>query len=86
MIHQMILEITKLRTAVYVSNLARIGAKICQNAFRTIPDVLFVDVEKIFLEEIFGPENQVFVDLAWIWTSYGQMDVKISFCVKFCSG
>ena len=46
--------ITKLRTTVYVSNLARIGAKICQNAFRTIPKILFFDAKKIFFAKIFG--------------------------------
>ena len=39
---------------------------------------------KIFFDEIFGPKNLVFVDSAWFWTSYGQMDLKISFHVKFC--
>ena len=34
--------------AVFVSNLARIGAKICENAFRTIPNILFFDAEKKF--------------------------------------
>ena len=29
------------------SNMARIGAKLCQNAFRTIPDVSFVHAPKI---------------------------------------
>ena len=29
--------------AVYVSNEARIAAKLCQNAFRTIPDISFFD-------------------------------------------
>ena len=28
------------------SNMARIGTKLCQNAFRTIPDISFFDVEK----------------------------------------
>ena len=37
---------TKFQTAVYPSNLARIGTKLCQNAFRTIPNVLFFDAKK----------------------------------------
>ena len=36
----------KLRTAVYPSNKAPIGLKLCQNAFQTIPDISFFDVEK----------------------------------------
>ena len=32
---------SKLRTAVYLSSMAPIGAKLCQNAFQTIPDVSF---------------------------------------------
>ena len=30
------------------SNMGRIGTKLCQNAFQTIPDVLFFDAKKIF--------------------------------------
>ena len=39
--------------AVYASNLARIGVKICQNAFRTIPNISFFDAEKKKLAKIF---------------------------------
>ena len=37
---------SELWMAVYASNLARIGAKICQNTFRTIPNISFFDIEK----------------------------------------
>ena len=36
----------KIRTAVYPSNMAPIGAKLCQNAFQMIPDISFLDAEK----------------------------------------
>ena len=39
---------SKLRTAVYPSNKARNPAKLCQNAFRMIPDISFFDVENFF--------------------------------------
>ena len=47
----MMLEITELWTAVYVSNLARIGMKICENAFRTIPEIFFSTPKKIFSQK-----------------------------------
>ena len=36
-------NLSKLRTAVYPSRMAPIGAKLCQNAFQVIPDVSFFD-------------------------------------------
>ena len=60
--------------AVYVSNGARTDAKLCQNAFQTIPNVSFFDAKKNFFDEIFvfglfgvdfeepqpnGPQNQL---------------------------
>ncbi len=57
MILEMILEITELWTAVYVPNLARIGAKICENAFRTIPKFLFFDAEKTFFFAKFSDQK-----------------------------
>ena len=39
---------SKLWTAVYPSNMAPIGAKLGENAFRTIPDISFFDVEIFF--------------------------------------
>ena len=41
-----IVGISKFRSAVYLSNMAPIAAKLCQNAFWTIPDISFFDVEK----------------------------------------
>ena len=43
---------SKLRTAVYPPNKARIGVKLWQNAFQTICNFSFFDAEKIF-----GPKN-----------------------------
>ena len=39
---------TFFRNFVYPSKKARIAAKLCQNAFRTIPDISFFDVENCF--------------------------------------
>ena len=44
---------SKLRTAVYPPNMAPIGAKLCQNAFQTIPNISFSDVEKICSSNFF---------------------------------
>ena len=40
---------------------------------------------KILFGEIFGSKNRFFAILAWFLRSYGQMDLKIRFSVKFCS-
>ena len=67
------------------SNMARIGVKLCQNAFRTISDVSFFDAEQKFLAKFSYEKFRFFVDSAWIWKIYGDTDVKISFRVEFCS-
>ena len=43
----------KIRTAVYPSNMAPIGAKLCQNAFQMIPDISFLDADKHVLAIFF---------------------------------
>ena len=53
MILEMILEVTELWTAVNALNLARIGAKICENVFQAIPEICFLTPKKICCE-IFG--------------------------------
>ena len=52
-------QVGKLWTAVYPSRMAPIGAKLCQNAFQTIPDVSFFDAKKFFRRN-FWIENFVF--------------------------
>ena len=47
----------KLWTAVYPPRMAPIGAKLCQNAFQTIPDIWFFDALKIF--------SMKFLDRKW---------------------
>ena len=49
----------KIRTAVYPSNMAPIGAKLCQNAFQMIPDISFLDAEKHGLAILFLKKNGV---------------------------
>ena len=72
----------ELRTHVCVSNKATIGTKLCQNAFQMIPFVSLVDAKKrrIFGTTIFS----CFANVALIWTSYGETDVKFILCNKFC--
>ena len=43
----------KIRTAVYPSNMAPIGAKLCQNAFQMIPNISFLDAKKHVLAFFF---------------------------------
>ena len=54
---------TKLRTTVYLSNMACTVAKLWEKAFQTIPDVSFFDAEekhftKILRKKIFGVEKR----------------------------
>ena len=71
-------------TDVYPSNLAPIGAKLCQNAFRTIPNVLFFGTSKFFFDKMFGTTNLFFANLVWFSRNYGQTDLKIRLGMKFC--
>ena len=72
---------TKLRMAVYVSNLARIGAKICENAFRTIPKNLFFDTENFFSRNI-RIKKLIFANFARFRTTHGQTDVTNNSGIK----
>ena len=65
--------------------MARTPAKLCQNAFQTIPNVSFVDVKIFFIDENFGSKNRFFVNFVGFWRSNSQMDLAINFYVKFCS-
>ena len=47
-----------LRTVVHPPNIAPIGLKLCQNAFQTIPNISFSDVEKSFSSDLFGREHR----------------------------
>ena len=44
---------SKLRTAVYPPRMAPVGLKLGENAFQTIPDVSFFDVNSFFLSKFF---------------------------------
>ena len=48
--------------------MARIGAKLCQNAFQTIPNVSFFDAEKFFSAKI---SDQKFW-FSLIWRGFGR--------------
>ena len=44
---------SKLRTAIYPSNMARTAAKLWENAFQMIPDVSFFDAENKMFYDFF---------------------------------
>ena len=52
--------------------------------FQTIPDISLFDHRICFFGDFIGTENQFFVNLVRFSRSYSEMDLKISFCVKFC--
>ena len=49
------------------SNMARIGTKLCQNAFQTIPDISIFGEKKNFLTKVFGLENR----FSPFWADFG---------------
>ena len=55
--------VPKLSTAVYPSNLAPIGLKLCQSAFQTIPDISFFDENVV---EIFANFEGPFTPRGWL--------------------
>ena len=73
---------SKLRTDVYPSNKARIGVKLWQNAFQTICNFSFFDVEKKWwkknLRNIFGINN--FFKKVTFWMSY-EFLIRVGRCV-----
>ena len=48
------------------SNMARIGAKLCQNAFQRIPDVSFFDAQK----KVFGENSDREFRFSQIWCGF----------------
>ena len=50
------------------SNMARIGAKLCQNAFRTIPNISFFDAEKKIPAKILDRK----IRFSTIWCGFGR--------------
>ena len=66
----------------------KLGSDRCETLRKRISDDserFIFHRQKNFFGEIFGAKNLFFVDLAWILKSYNETDVKIIFCVKFCS-
>ena len=57
----------ELRTSVYPSNLAPIGAKLRQRAFRTICNFRFFDAEKVFSAKFSNRK----VSFSSIWLGFG---------------
>ena len=60
----------KLRTAVYPSNKARIGAKLWENAFRTICNFSFFDAQKNFFDKTFAKKIGVDFKKVRFWRGY----------------
>ena len=73
---------SKLRTAVYPSNMARIGAKLRQNAFQTICNFSFFDADfffsGFFFTKIFGAD--FFFKKLEFWRSYDFL-IRVGRCV-----
>ena len=49
-----------------ISNMARIGAKLCQNGFQRIPGVSFFDAEECFSAKVSEPK----ASLSQIWRGF----------------
>ena len=75
---------SKLRTAVYPSNMAPIGAKLWQNAFQTICNFAFFDPENFFWGKCFGGKNRgrFFFEKVRFWRSYAFLSVLGTSVVK----
>ena len=73
---------SKLRTAVYPPNMARIGAKLWQNAFQTICKFSFFDAEFFFSEKKIGQKfrGRVFFKKVRFWRSY-EFLIRVGRCV-----
>ena len=56
----------KLWTAVYSSNMAPIGLKLCQNAFQTIPDISFFNAGHKFVFAFFANFEDPFTPRGWL--------------------
>ena len=68
----------------------RLPVKLGSDRRETLPERVSNDFGRLifrrnffFFGENFGSKISFFVNLAWILTSYGETDVKISFRVKF---
>ena len=75
-------KFSKLRTAVHPSNIAPIGTKLWENAFQTIPDVSFSNLEKKILISFFSKisvkfcvETQILEEL-WIFERHRQIRLE----------
>ena len=72
------------------ASMAPIGAKLRQNAFRTICNFRFFDADKIFSKQFFGRFFfsdfffRFFVIFVRFWRIWGFLDVKISLPEVFC--
>ena len=69
---------------VYPSNKPPIGTKLCQNAFRTIPNVSIFDAEKKKSAKFSDQQKKFFAIFVGFWASHGKTDLTMIFYVKFC--
>ena len=75
-------RIRKFRTTVYPSNKSPFASKLCENAFQTIPNISFFDVNIFFG---FGFECVFYHVFAWFLRSYVKSDVTSRFLAICCS-
>ena len=69
--------------AVYPSNKAPIGVKLCENAFQTIP-VNSIFGEKKNVDDIFRSRTSFFAFFGQFWRIWRLTDLKINFLALFC--
>ena len=74
----------KLWRAVYPSNKAPIGAKLCENAFQTIPVNSIFGEQKKLVDEIFRSRTSFFASFGQFWRIWRLTDLKINFLALFC--
>ena len=73
-------RIRKFRATVYPSKSAPIATKLCENAFRAIPDISFFDVENFVVAKF----RTFFHVFARFLRSYANSDVTSRFLAIFC--
>ena len=73
------------RSAVCPSNMARITAKLCENAFQTIPVKSIFGRKKKKIGEIFRSRKLFYAFLAHFWRIYGETDLNGEFLAIFRS-
>ena len=77
-------RIRKLQTTVYPSKSAPIATKLCENAFWTITDILFFDVDFLLVATCWSRHTRFFCVFARFLRSYVNSDVTSRFLAICC--